>query len=58
MAKDREEKVMGSKDHWEKTEAELGMTSDLKYTNQPNPEALRKSTDKLAEYAKKNRMEY
>lgn len=58
MAKERKETVMGSRDHWEKTAEELGETSDLKYTNQPNPEAMKKSTDKLAEYARKNRMDY
>lgn len=32
--------------------------SDLRYTDKPNPEALKEAGDKLAEYVKKNKMKY
>jgi hypothetical protein len=43
---------------WEKSQEEMGETSDLKYTNKPNPEALSESQRALANYAKKNQMKY
>lgn len=48
---------MGS-EHWEKPQSEMGEESDLRYTDKPNPQALKESQDKLASYAKKNKMDY
>lgn len=45
-------------EHWEKTQDELGATSDLRYTDKPNPQALKESTDKLSGYVKSNQMKY
>lgn len=44
--------------HWEKTQSEMGEESDLRYTDKPNPEALKESQDKLSSYMKKNQMKY
>ncbi len=47
-----------SEDHWEKKQSEMGEECDLRYTDKPNPEALKESQDKLASYVKKNQMKY
>lgn len=47
-----------SQQHWEKDQSEMGEESDLRYTDKPNPEALKESVDKLSSYAKKNKMKY
>lgn len=44
--------------HWEKEQSEMGEESDLRYTDKPNPEALKESQDKLAGYVKKHKMKY
>lgn len=45
--------------HWEEKPGQLEV-SNLKYTNSEmgNPEALKKSNDALASYAKKNKMNH
>lgn len=58
MEKERKNSAVMPSEHWEKKPSELGACSDLKYTDKPNPESLRESTDKLAEYVKKNKMKY
>jgi len=52
-----EQSKMGS-DHWEKDQRDLDNTSNLRYTDAPNPEALERSTNDLANYVKRNRMKY
>lgn len=52
-----EQSKMGS-GHWEKSQEELGVTSNLRYTNEPNPEYLHKSQRELSNYVKKNQMKY
>lgn len=47
-----------SQEHWEKDQSELGGECDLRYTDKPNPEALKESQDKLANYAKTHQMKY
>lgn len=47
-----------SQEHWEKPQSELGSECDLRYTDKPNPEALKESTEKLSNYVKKNQMKY
>jgi hypothetical protein len=45
-------------EHWEKPQSEMGGECDLRYTDKPNPQALKESQDKLASYVKKNQMKY
>lgn len=47
-----------NQEHWEKPQSELGAVSDLRYTDKPNPEALKESTDKLSSYVKSHQMKY
>jgi len=47
------------REKWEKNDGQLGKSCDLKYAGEfSNPEDLKKSTDALAAYVKKNRTKY
>ena len=42
---------------WEK-DAGYAKTSNMKYSNVPNPESLKRNEEKLANFVNKNRMKY
>lgn len=47
------------KDHWEKSEGEMGHECKEKYASEMgNPKDLDRSTEALASYVRKNKMKY
>jgi hypothetical protein len=47
------------KDHWEKEQGEMGHECEEKYASEfGNPQDLDRSTEGLANYAKKHKMKY
>lgn len=44
-------------EHWEK-DAGYAKTANMKYSNVPNPESLKRGEEKLANFVDKHRMKY